>query len=649
MPISSNVVLTTEHLDHVVKHFERFGAFAFDTEGIGQYRGVPAHTQITWLSMATHGMSVAIPMGHERGDRIIGERKEPYETKTGRIQQRTVKIWEPAPEQLRPSQVFSALEPLMFSDRIKVCHNAPFDLGSVAKYYDGNAPSKPWFDTYINSVLVDENRLNGLKPRTKELYGVSYDTESVGRCVEKHPFSTVARYAYMDAKYTWLMYLRERGLCEQYGLQGVLALETDVIETVLEMILAGAPINGSVLAGFGKVLDARLVGIEAEIYRAAGKQFNLNSPKQKAELFYSPKVEGGLGLKPKSLTPGGKKKYKRGEELLVTDFSTDSKSLQPHAKHPVIAGVLKYQKDDKLKSTYVDGVLGVADDPDKPCLVVDGRVHSSFNQMGARTGRWSSNGPNLQNIPSRGEDGKVIRSAYQALPGHKLVIADYGQIELVLLAHFIGFGAMFDGFHNGVDPHTMTASLIFGVPPEEVTKEQRTICKAINFGIVYGAGPSTLSEMAGIGAQAMKGHLSDHRDEFPEIYSYRSHVIETARRQDPPHTRTLLGRMRRLPDLVSYDDELRAAAERQIFNSKIQGSGGDVIKLAMVRLLPLLPEDAELVMTVHDELVVHGPEQQVPQIVSALREAMLGESIQELLRVPLTSDVSVVDTWSAAK
>ncbi|GAA2322064.1 hypothetical protein GCM10010149_88980 [Nonomuraea roseoviolacea subsp. roseoviolacea] len=647
---SSNTVLEPEHLDHVVKHFSRYGEFTYDIESVPPHRGVPAHNTVTWLSMATHGMAVSIPMGHEKGDKIIGERIEPRLTKDGKTRNYKIPIWSPAPEQLRPSQVFEAIEPLMFSDRLKICHNAPFDLGSVAKYYDGRYPTKPWFDTFLNSVLLDENRLNGLKPRVKQTYKLSYDSENVGKKVETHEFSKVARYAYLDSKYTWLLWKREKDLCREEGLSGVLELEHDVIETVLEMILNGAPINGTVLEELGVELDERLVETEAKIYQRVGRKFNLNAPQQKAQVLYLPKDEGGLGLRPKSLTDGGKKKWARGEELAVTDFSTDADALKPHKSNPVVSLMLDYQRDMKLKSTYVTGILGDPEDDDKPCLIVDGRVHGSFKQVGARTGRWSSAGPNLQNIPSRGEEGKKIRAAYEAAPGYKLIVADYGQIELVVLAHFIGHGALYDGFHAGIDAHTMTASLVFDVPFDQVLKEMRSVAKGLNFAIVYGAGPATVAEMAGITITEAKKHMAKHRQMFPEIYEYKAYVIAQARKTPDCHTRTILGRKRRLRDLRSVDDEKRSAAERQIFNAKIQGSAtGDLIKLAMVRLIPLLPPEAELIMTVHDELVCHAPEPLVPLVEAALREAMLGEGIQQLVSVPLTSDQSVVDRWSAAK
>lgn len=617
--LSTNIVLDTDHLNSVVKYFLKYDAFAYDIETAGVYRRVAAHNPVTWISLATHGMAVAIPMGHERGDKIVGYKTEPRETKTGKIINRKVPVWEPAPSQLRPSQVFAALEPLLFSDRLKICHNAPFDLASVVKYYDGRRIPKPWRDTYIESVLLNENRLNGLKPRVRELYGIEYDKEEVGRCVESHPFSKVARYALMDARYTWLLAKRMDGLIEKEGLSGIFTLEMDTIEATVEMLLRGAPVSRKVLEDFGRELKERLVRIAADIYRLADRKIDLNSSQQKARMLWGSKRDGGLGLKPVNLTEGGKAKQRAGKPLSAIDYSTDVKSLDPYKDHPVVAKLLEYQQNEKLRSTYVDGILGVEGKADKPCLIIDGRVHASFNQVGARTGRWSSSAPNAQNIPTRTEDGRIIRSAYKALADHKLIVADYGQIELVMLAHFIGHGALYDGFHAGVDAHTTTASLVFGVDPENVDKQMRSVAKGISFAIVYGAGPSKVADMAGISLDEAKKHMQTHQRMFPEIYKYRAFVIDNACKKRPPHIRTILGRKRRIPELLSRDEEKRASAERRIFNAKIQGSAADLIKLAMVRLMALKPERAELILTVHDELVAHVPEDLVEDMTGVMR------------------------------
>jgi len=647
---SRNIVLSTDHLEHVVRHFLRHGAFSFDVETVDPHRNIPPYNTVTWISLATYGMAVTIPMGHERGDRIIGQKKEPRLTKTGKIQNRTVHIWSKAPEQLRPSQVFEALDPLFSSDRLKIAHNAVFDLGSIAKYRGGKPPAEPYYDTQITCALVDENQLKSLKAQVNRIWGVDYDKEEIGRTgVDRFPFSQVARYSYLDSLFTWLLYLRLDPLIDKLGIRDLCDLEMANIPGILDMVMHGAPVDASVLREFGDELRKRKVDIQAEVYKRAGKVFNLGSSRQKAEVLYLPKSKGGQGLKPMMLTDGGIKKKKTGQKLDIYDYSTKADALEPYAKNPVVEKILEYQAVEKLISTYVDGILGVEGNPDKPCILINGRVHGSFNPVGARTGRFSSSNPNLQNIPSRTEDGRRIRSAYCADPGYVLVVFDYSQIELVLLAHFIGKGALFDGFWDGVDPHTMTASLVFGVPVETVAKEMRSVAKGLNFAIVYGAGPATVADMAGISVDEAKTHMATHRKMFPEIYRYRNYVISTARRQKPPHVRTLLGRYRRLPELLSSNDEVRARAERQAFNAHIQGSGGDLMKLAMVRLRKRLPKGATMILTVHDEIVVHAPKDISEEVAEAVREAATGEEIQKLFRVPVTGELAIVERWSDAK
>ncbi|MFD9947222.1 DNA polymerase [Nonomuraea sp. NPDC059023] len=650
MRTSSTVVLTPEHLDHVIGHFSRHDAFAFDTETTGDNRLIPAQNKVIWLSMATHGMAVSIPMGHPIGNRIERYDTQPRLLANGRIRRDKVPVWEAPPAQLRPSQVWEKCWPLFDSDRTKIAHNFVFDGISIAKYNGERIVPPPYADTRVMGHLLDENRQNGLKALAKELYQVDYDKENVGKCVEQHPFHKVARYAYMDAKYTWLLYHRFAELIDQLGIGDLRDLEHTLITELLDAAHHGAPLEADVLTTFGAELAGRIVAIEGDIYATAGRRFNLNSPKQKAEILYLPKSEGGLGLKPSALTPGGKKKERARQPVTIYDYSTDADALKPHARVPLVARLLDYQKDVKLKTTYVDGLVGT---DTKPGIVFDGRVYGSFNQSGTATGRFSSSGPNLQNIPVRTADGKRIRGAFRADDGWSLVVGDQGQIELVLTAHFIGQGALFEGFHAGIDPHTMTAAMVFGVAPDDVAKDMRQVAKGLNFAIIYMAGPATVADMAGITEKQARAHMKTHAAQFPEIYQYRAECISQARRAEPtPHVRTILGRYRRLPDLRSADDGRRAKAERQTFNSKIQGSSADLIKLSINRLGPrlrALPEPAHLILTVHDELVIHTPTHQAPLVEAAMRQAMLGEGIQRLLSVPLTVDTSIVQRWSEAK
>jgi DNA polymerase I-like protein with 3'-5' exonuclease and polymerase domains len=264
----------------------------------------------------------------------------------------------------------------------------------------------------------------------------------------------------------------------------------------------------------------------------------------------------------------------------------------------------------------------------------------------------SSRDPNLQNIPRPDTElGKLVRGAFIADEGHKLVVADYGQIELVVLAHYLGRGKLYEGFWEGIDPHVMTAAMVLGKRPEDITKDERQkFGKSINFAVVYGAGISKVASMIGCGNQEAKAVLNKHRAEFPEIYEYKDFVLSECRRNvKDPHIRTILGRKRRVPEINWSDEDMRHFAERQVFNSLIQGSSADLLKTAMVRYDNLRADDMQLLLNVHDELVTTAPDGRIDAASEVLREAMTGKEIQALVDVPLTIDLAVADRWSDCK
>jgi DNA polymerase-1 len=240
-----------------------------------------------------------------------------------------------------------------------------------------------------------------------------------------------------------------------------------------------------------------------------------------------------------------------------------------------------------------------------------------------------------------------------------MIVADYGQIEMVLLAHYIGKGRLFNDLLDGGDPHSATAAALMGLDYAEFIermdggdaecKQMRQVAKGLNFAIVYGAGPDKVAAMAGISVKEAKRFLKMHAETFPEIHKFKDRVIETCKARRPAHIVTLLGRKRRLPTIFSKDWSVAGYAERQAVNSLVQGSAADIIKLAMVRLDAALPEDMHLILSVHDELVTLAPEHRVEEAVELVREAMLGTGIKELIHVPLKSDIKVVDRWAEAK
>lgn len=691
------LVLTAEQLRKEVEYFSRFDAFSWDTEtmpgpaGPGT-RGIPTQNKVVWLSMATYGRAIVIPMGHPNGNVLLRKAFRKKNRETGKFEN-FPPIFDEPPVQMRPSEVFDILRPLFFSDRTKIAHNAPFDFISVAKNF-GEIPLGPVSDSIVLQWLLDENigtaegggndsyfedddneftsngrgpKSKGLKDLTKWYFGVDYDQEEVGKCIEIHPFYKVAQYALQDAKYTWLLWLRFAQMCREQDLQDIRALEEQTTEVCCAMGMVGAPVDAHAIRLLDDFLTKEMTRVETLIYRAAGKQFNINSPKQKQELLYGYKKDGGQGLKPTQLTKTAKDKKKKDRNFKpdIHSWSTDKNALKAFKDNELCILLLEYAEYDKLRSTYVRGYLGDPEDPvKKPCLIFDGRIYTDLVQYGTVTGRFSSRAPNLQNIPAPSSElGKKVRGLFKAPKGYKLLVADYGQMELRILASYIGFGGLFDGFQAGIDAHTQTAALVFGVAIDLVEKWMRSAAKTLNFAIVYGAGPDKVADMLKMSLEEANELLANHRKAFPEIYKFKDQVIRAAKKRDIPHIRTILRRVRRLWDLHidPGDRENRwkiLRAERQLFNSLIQGSLGDIIKLAMIRLHRMLEEDAKdnpgreikLILSVHDELVLTCPEDRVNVGSALLREAMLGDEIQSLISVPLdVGEVAVVDRWSDAK
>lgn len=635
--ISRNVILTPERLEEELDYFLKQDEFVFDVEAEGKFRGVASRAKVTWIGLATHGRTIVIPMGHPIGSQVTEYIKVPRAGKKGNVRNYTTPVWEKPPVQLRPSQVWPVLEPLFFSGRTKIAHSAVYDLVAVAKYFGDQIPPPPYGDTILAQWLQNENLPVGLKDMVKRRYKHNYDTEGVGREVEKYPFNKVARYNYLDAKYTWLIWQNIKDGLAAEGVENVYRLETDLIPAIADMNMTGAPVDWDRLVGLNDELIAKLVDIEGDMYRAAGKTFNINSNPQKIEVLYGDKKDGGQGLKPIVFTDGGQP-------------STSAEAIEYYASNPVVQTLTRYQEVNKLLTTYVQAYLGNGDD--KECRVIDGRIHAFFLQYGARTGRFSSAKPNLQNVPGADTElGSEIRGLFVAPSRHKLIVADYGQIEMVLLAHYAGPGQLWDGFFAGIDPHTMTASVIFGVAPADVTKAMRKVAKAINFAIVYGAGPAKVAAMAGVLVKEAEDFLKVHAQEFPEIYKLKKAVVETCKSRRPPHIKTILGRKRRLPAIWAKNREISGQAERQAVNSLVQGSSADLTKLAMIRMNNRrhTVDGLHLILTVHDELVSICPDDRVDDGIALIREAMVGEGISKLVKVPMNIDIKAVNRWSEAK
>jgi DNA polymerase I-like protein with 3'-5' exonuclease and polymerase domains len=1014
--LKRGIILDENELREVTDYFLSKDRFVFDVESYGEHRGVPHLAPISWISLATYGAGIVIPMGHPNGSKVIGEKEDfaKYKTgaKKGELKKIMVPVYDDPPAQLSTGTVFEILKPLFFSENIrKIGHGSISDFTAVTKYF-GRVPLPPYGCTLVKQWLINENlaeRELGLKALVKKIYGITYDEEGVGKCVERFPFDIVAYYSYCDSVYDFILDQRlEPQLIEQ-GLESVYDLEMGVLGALINMKLHGAKMDVPKIHGLEKILKDEVVKTESAVYKAAGKKFNINSNPQKQNMLYGPE---GQGLKPWKLTDGGKKKRNLGQQITIKDYSTDDDVLASYPENALAAAMREYSDVNKLLTTYVYGWLG--NGIDKQSKLYDNHIHADFLQYGTVTGRFSCRAPNLQNIPRPyTEHGKLLRDIFIPEPGHKLIIADYAQIELVILAHYLGQGKLYEGFLAGIDPHTMTAAMVLDKNPSDVTKverqdlgkaqprdakiltpsgwktmgemdigdsvcvpdggsaritgvypqglrpiykvtfsdhtstecdeehlwqvttrhstnklmttkeilesgltykapsrghayskysvklnepikftannnlpidpyllglllgdasfrhpdnvlfasadqflvdevskripeghslkhknpkaastrtigydytirsgtagklpggagnmgklkrnlieldlfgknshnkfipeqyllssvsdriellrglmdtdghclknagtnefstvshslaedvaflvrslggkvtmkkaktswthngikktgtcwrlqiwtpmnpfklprkadlheitkrkvERRTIksvefvgykeaqCimvdhpdhmyitddfipthNTLGFAVVYGAGLNKVSSMARISVAEAKQVLAKHQRMFPEIHDFKDEVIRTTKSRTPePYLTTLLGRRRRIRGLYSANEGVRMGAERQAFNSLIQGGAADLIKMSMIRVDAMLPPEVSLIMTVHDELILTSPEDMAQEAAVILKEAMTGSEIQSLVKVPLNVDVHIVDRWSQSK
>ena len=673
----SSLILTEDQLRREVEIIGNTGKLVFDMETIPSApgmddRGVPARNQALWMGLATKGRTAQIPMGHPIGTKVIGERLDPRTDKNGKVRNFRVPVYERPPEQLDRATVFDIVNPLFADPDIQQGgHGFTFDLATVAKYRGGLIPVGKSVCTIEAHHLTDENRMRyGMKYVTKDLYGYTYDDENVGKTVEKYTLEMVRHYLHCDVKYAWLEWQRCEPLIIEQGLEELWDMECRLTSVLADMRCKGVMIDTKRLDELQIELTALAGERERAVYAAAGKKFNLNSPPQKQAILYKPVSEGGEGLEGWRFTKTGQEKVDLGQTPDHTFYSTDDEALSSYPDNAVARAILDYQETNKVLTTYVIGYKGDPDAKDKPARVFDSIIYPDFVQYAAGTGRFGCREPNLQNVPApRTTLGKLVRGLFIARPGCILVVADYSQIELVLLAHFIGFGAFWDGFLKGIDPHTMTAAMAMGVDPEllqqqvhgnvlEAKNARNKYGKSINFATVYGAGLKKLASMMGVSYDKARGFKRTYDRNTPEISDYRSEILREARRHSkartgfPPHTKTLLGRMRRLPMLLAHNEKKRMYAERQAFNHIFQGSSADLTKMAMVRFHERVKEIGKpwhLILTVHDELVVECPEEDAEACCDLLVWAMTGEGIQELVSLPLKVETAIVKNWASAK
>lgn len=398
-------------------------------------------------------------------------------------------------------------------------------------------------------------------------------------------------------------------------------IELPLCAVLAEMESVGVLIDRDALKAYGEGLTDGIEVLQNEIFAMAGQTFNINSPKQLGTILFE-----------KLMLPAGKK--------TKTGWSTNADVLEKlRGKHPIIQHILDYRTLTKLKSTYADGLLKV--------ISADGRIHSNFTMTVTATGRLSSVEPNLQNIPVRKEQGSEIRKMFVAAPGNVLVDADYSQIELRLLAHISEDETMRNAFRHGEDIHAVTASQVFGIPFEDVTPAMRSQAKAVNFGIVYGISAFSLAQDIGVYQNEAKAYIDAYFEKYHGVREYMSNIIESGKENG--YVSTIYGRRRYLPELKVSNFTTRSFGERVARNMPIQGTAADIMKLAMVHVHYRLKEaglQAQIILQVHDELIVECPEQEAEQVCAILKTEM--ERVAEL-SVPLTVDAHIGRNWMEAK
>ena len=410
---------------------------------------------------------------------------------------------------------------------------------------------------------------------------------------------------------------------ENYNMHNLFyEVEMPLVEILADMEYIGISADKEVLNELKQKFDIEIKTLEASIYEYAGENFNINSPKQLGHILFDK-----LGL------PAIKK--------TKTGYSTNAEVLEALSdKHPIIDKITLYRQYTKLQSTYVDGLLNIINPK-------TGRIHSSFNQTITTTGRISSTEPNMQNIPVRLEIGRELRKVFVAPEDMYLVDADYSQIELRILAHIANDEGLIDAFSKGDDIHTITASEVFNVPLDEVTKELRSAAKAVNFGIVYGISDFGLSNNLGISKQVAKEYIDNYFARYPYVKKYMEDIVEKAKNDG--YVETYIGRRRYIPELGSNNFIMKNLGKRLAMNTPIQGSAADVIKIAMVKVYARLKSEglkSKLILQVHDELIIESPDSEKSYVADLLKEEM--ESAVDL-NVKLTVDAKWGKSWYETK
>ena len=528
---------------------------------------------------------------------------------------------------LDPEATIAALRPILNAPDVEIVgQNLKYDMLALRKL--GVEPAGAITDTMVLSYLLESGERNhNLDELSRRL--LNHKMVPISDLIGKGKYQTtidrvevakVAAYAGEDADAAWRIEGLLRPRLEAEGLWDLYAdLERPLIAVLARMEAAGIAVDVPKLRALSAEFAERLDAIQAEIYREAGREFNVGSGPQLREVLFD-----GLGLPVTKKTPKG-------------EPSTDAEVLEALApKHPLPRLILQYRQLDKLKGTYLDALPELADD--------DGRIHSSFSQVVAATGRLSSSDPNLQNVPVRTEDGRQIRQAFVAgFPGWKLLTADYSQIELRVLAHYSQDPALLKAFAADLDIHAAVASRIFGVPESEVDSSQRRVAKTVNFGVIYGISAFGLATRLGISKEAAASFIDAYFREYVGVTRFITETLESAR--DAGKVETILGRRRAVSGIKKADFRNLNTPERIAVNAVIQGSAADLIKRAMLAIDQRLRSsgmESRMLLQIHDELVFEAPNAELSKLAALVREEMEGAMT---LDVPLRVDIAAGPNW----
>ena len=599
--VSYETIDDADKLASWVKKIKKSGLFAVDTETTGLN---PHTAELVGISLSVKaGEAGYIPLSH-KGDMLSG-----------------------IPKQLEKKEVFEALSPLFLDENIrKVGQNIKYDLHILSREgYQLNGIE----DTMLMSACLDAGLNNHGMDTLAELHlghtCVSFK-EVAGTGKKQITFDYVdmqsaTRYAAEDADITLRLYhfFKERlDLPQNAGVKKVYeTIERPLIPVLEHMENTGIMVDQAGLAKLASEFDTRMTLHKNRVFEMAGQEFNLNSPKQLGEILFD-KLE----------LPANKKRSTKADvlEKLAEDFD-------------ICKEIMAYRGLAKLQSTYVDGLK-------QQMNPRTGRVHTSYNQVGAATGRFSSSDPNLQNIPSRSEDGRKIRKQFIAAKGYKILCADYSQIELRLLAHLSGSEGLLTAFREGHDIHAFTASQIFDVPLADVTSAQRSAAKAINFGLVYGMGKYSLAKHIGVSNDEAAKYIESYFSRYAGVRRYLEGFKEQA--HDLGYIETMFGRRVHFPNINDRQPMMRAGSERAAINAPLQGANADIIKMVMPKIEKALIDGgykAKMLLQVHDELVFEVPDAEV-EVVTKLVTDLMTNVVK--LDVPLDVGADVADNWEEA-